>query len=307
MLLMCDIMIQNGRQCQYFRLVVYKRQHINGKGVLKLGILIKLIEQNLRIDIAAIFYHNTHTLSAGFVTQLGNTVYFFVLYTLCNGFAKHTFVYTERNLGKNNASVVFLNACARAHHNVTFSGCIRLFNSVNAVNGCIGRKIGTFDKFHQIVNRAFRMIHTVNSGINHFSKIVRRDICRHTNGNTHGAVYQKVGEARRQHRRFLQTVIEVWHHGHNIFIQITHHFICNAIQPCFGITVCSRRVSVDRAEVSVTFYQRIAQRKWLCHTYHGAVNSRIAVRMVTSQNITDCGCRFSERLGMNQTVLIHCI
>ena len=226
---------------------------------------------------------------------------------LCNRLAKQALVYTVRNFGKDNTTVILFDGRASANHNMTLTGFVCLTNAVDTVNSRIGREVGTLDVFHQFFHRALGVIHTVNRCVDDLTEVVRGNIGRHTNRNTHRTVYQKVGETGRQNRGLLQAVIKVGHHGNNILIKIAHHFICNLIKTCLGITVSSRAVTVYRTEVTVSLNQRIAHREVLRHTNHCAVNSRVTVRVIATEHVTNGGCRLAERLGVHKSVLIHCV
>ena len=307
LLLMSNVVVENLRQVENLWLVVNKCEHIDSKGILQLGVFVELIEKNLRVDVAAIFHNNAHTVSARFVAQLGNTLDLLFLYAVCNRLAKQALVNAVGNFGKDDASVIFFDGRASANHNVSLACFICQTNAVNTVNGCIGGEIGTFDVFHQVVHRALGVIHTVDGSVNYLTQVVRRNIGCHTNRNTHRAVYQQIGETGREYRRLLQTVIEVGHHRNDVLIKIAHHFIGNLIKTRFGITVCSCAVTVNRTKVSVSLNQRIAHREVLRHTNHCAVNSRVTVRVIATEYVTNGGCRLAEGLGMYQTILVHCI
>ena len=305
LLLVSNVVIENLRQGKNLGLVVNKGEHIDSKGILQLGVFVELVEKNLRVCVAAVFHNNAHTVSARFVAQLGNAVDLLFLYAVCNGFAKHTLVNAVRNFGKDDASVILFNRRASADHDVSLTRFVCQANAVNTVNGGIGGKIGTLDVFHQVINRAFGIVHTVDSGINDLTEIVRGNIGCHTNGNTHRTVYQKIRETGRQNRRLLQAVIKVGHHRNNVLIEVAHHFVRNFIKARLGITVSSRAVTVNRTKVSVSLNQRITHREVLRHTYHCSVNGSVTVRVISTEHVTNGGCRLAEGFGMHQAVLVH--
>ena len=306
-LLMRDVMVENLRQGQHLRLVVDNRQHIDGKGVLQLRVLVKLVEQDLRVHVAAVLHHNAHTVSARFVAQLGNAVDLLLVHAVGNRLAEHTLVDPVRDFGKDDVPLVLVNLRARPHHDVSLARQVRLFNPVDPVNDGGGGEIRTFDVFHQFIHRAVGVIHAVIHRVDDLAEVVRWNIGRHADRNADAAVDQQVREAAGQNRRLLQTVIEVGHHGNDVLVEIPHHFVGNAVEPRLGVTVCGRRVTVHRTEVSVPLHKRVPQGEWLCQTNHRAVDRRVAVRMVTTQHVTDRGCRLAEGLGVGQTVLIHCV
>jgi hypothetical protein len=72
-----------------------------------------------------------------------------------------------------------------------------------------------------------------------------------------------------------------------------------------GVTVSGRRVSVHRAEVTLTLDQRMAHIEGLRQVYHGAVHRAVTVRMVATQHRTDGGSRLAEGLVVGQMILVH--
>ena len=75
-----------------------------------------------------------------------------------------------------------------------------------------GGKIGPGDDFHQFVDRHVRVIEHRATRIDHFAKIVRRDIGRHADGDTARAVDQEVRELAGRtfgSRRFVIVRLEI--------------------------------------------------------------------------------------------------
>ena len=305
LLLVCDIQVENGGKAQHLGLVVDQGQHIDGEGVLELGVLVELIEQDLRIDVAAVLHHDAHSLASRFVAKLGDALDLLLLDALGDGLAEQALVDAVGDLGEDDASLLLLDLGLGAHHDVSLTRGVGLLNAVDAVDGGVGREVGTLDVLHQIGHGAIGIVHAVDGGVDDFSKVVRRNVGRHTDGDTHGAVDQKVRKTRGQDGGLLQTVIEVWHHGNDVLVQVSHHFVRDAVQTRLGITVGSRAVTVHRAEVSVSLDQRIPHGEILRHAHHRAVNGGVAVGMVAAKHVTNGGCRLAEGLGMHQSVLVH--
>ena len=147
----------------------------------------------------------------------------------------------------------------------------------------------------------------VNGGVNGLAEVVRGDIGRHTDRNTHRAVYQEVGEAGGEHAGLAQTVIVVGYHDHHVLVQILEHFVRDLVKARLGITVCCRRVTVHATEVTATLYQGIAQRKGLCHTYKRAVDRGVTVWVITTQHVTDRFCRFLRGSVVRGVILVHSV
>ena len=201
----------------------------------------------------------------------------------------------------------FINFSSCSYVNSTLTGFISLAYSARAVNYCRSRKVRPLYILHKVVYGTFGIIYSVNSSIHNLSEVMRRNISSHTDRYTNRTVYKKVRKARGKNSRLISCVIEVSYHRNNVLFYIRHHMVCHTAHSCFGITVRRSRVSVNVTEVSVSFYKSITQGKILRHSYHSAVNRTVSVRVVSTEHVTDCGCRFSERLIVSKIVLVHCV
>ena len=113
-----------------------------------------------------------------------------------------------------------------------------------------------------------------------------RDIRRHTNGDATRAVNEQVGDLGREHVRNLLCTVIVWRKIDRFFIEICQQVVGDFSHSNFGITHCRRGITVDRTEVTLAIYERIAQRKILRHAYNRVVNSGVPMRMVFTNHIT---------------------
>ena len=136
---------------------------------------------------------------------------------------------------------------------------------------------------------------------------MRRDVGGHTYRNTGGTIDQKIGKTRRQHHRLLQVIVIVGHKIHRIFIDIGQHRHGNFAHSGFRISIRRRRISVYRAKVAMSVYQRIPHGKILCQAHHGIINRGVSVGMVPPQHRTDRIGRFSVCFVRRQSVFIHSI
>ena len=90
-----------------------------------------------------------------------------------------------------------------------------------------------------------------------------RNVGSHTYGDTDTAVYKKIWETRGQNGRLLKLIVVVGAEINGVLVYILEHFVGDFCQSCFCITVCGRRIAVDRAEVTVTVHHRVAKREVL--------------------------------------------
>ena len=192
-----------------------------------------------------------------------------------------------------------------AHPQPSAPGGVSLDYAVHTIDSAACREIGTLDVVHKLRHRALRIVHAENRRVNYLAEVVRRNVCRHTDGNSDSTVHKKVREPRRQHRRLLARVVKVPVHPDNVLFKVAHHLVGKTRQSCLGVTVSRSRVAVNRTEVSLALYKRIAVGKILRHSDHRAVNGRVAVRMITTEDVTDRRRRFAERVVVSEVVLIH--
>ena len=306
--LMADIMNENFLEVQRFRLAVDERQHIYRAGILKLSIAVKLIEDDLCVCIALYLNDDSHAaLHVRFVSQCGNTLNTLVFNERRDIFKKQRAVDLIGKLSHDyrRFAALFFKMCLGSDSDSAVTGGIRLINAAQTVNNAGGGEIGSLDELHQIGDLTVGMIDEIIGRVNDLAEIMRRNICRHTDGYADGAVDKQVGEPAGKHDGFKQLVVEVGCPVNDILVDILEHEVRYLCHACFGITVCGCAVAVDIAEVTLTVDKRVSEREGLCHTHHGVVNSRVAVRVIMTQHVTDGGCRFAVRCVIKQLVLIH--
>ena len=134
---------------------------------------------------------------------------------------------------------------------------------------------------------------------------MRRNIGCHTNSNTGRTIYQQVWKAGWQNVWFLQTVVIVGTEIYCFFFNIRYHFHGSFAHSRFCITISSRRVSVNRTEVSVSVHKHIAHRKVLCQTYQCIINRSITMRMISAQYRTNCISTFTVSPVRIQIIFKH--
>ena len=116
---------------------------------------------------------------------------------------------------------------------------------------------------------------------------MRRNVGRHANGDTTGAVQQQVGNAGGQHDGFLQRAVEVVHKVNRVFVNVGEHFHGDGREPRFGITHSGGRIPVNRTEVALPIHQWVAHGKILREARHGVVHGAVAVGVVFPQHFPD--------------------
>ena len=126
------------------------------------------------------------------------------------------------------------------------------------------------------------MVQQIEGSVDHLPEIVRRNIGRHSDSDSHAAVDQKIRELRRQNFRFRFTFVKVRNHVDGILVEIGKKLFSHPFHPAFRVTGGRGRVAVDRSEISLSFNQRGPHGEGLGQTHQRIVDGGVSVRMIFS-------------------------
>ena len=157
----------------------------------------------------------------------------------------------------------------------------------------------------EVFGRGVGMIDQVDDAVADLDQVVRRDVGRHTDGDTRRAVQQQVRQARGHDNRFHGLVIVVWLEIDGIFLDIAQQFISDGSELRLGVAHGSRRVVVLGAKVALAQHQGIAHRPPLRHAHERIVDRYIAVWVITFEHFADSTGALAELSGGLQAHLIH--
>ena len=311
---MSDVVCQRIHQVDGLRLetslgIRNECEHVRAERILDLGVLIELIENDVRIGITAELDDDTYLLvTVGLIADIGDTFDLLLL----NEFGD---TLDETGLIDHVRQIMHDDSCTAVAHDfdismgtdndtaLTCSVCIGDTAASEDHTAC--REVRSFYHGHKIVNGGFRIIQEHDDTVNDLAHIVRRDVGRHTYGDTDGTVYQKVRETRRKSDRLYVVLVEVRAEINGTLVDVAHHFHGDFLESCLCITVSSRRVTVHGTEVTMTFNQHIAHGEVLCQTNEGIVYGCVAVRMETTENVTYGSGALTVRLVRGKTLGKH--
>ena len=226
-----EILIEDMAERQNFRLrlVVDKRKHIDGKAGLQLRLCKEAIEHDLRIGIALKLDNDTHAVAVRLIPEVGDPFQALFMHLICNILYQLAFIDLIRQLRDNNTRpflfAVFFKFCPCTDDDFSSAGRISLPDAGTAHNDPPRRKIRPLEMLHQITEGRFRIVQHADAGIDHFRKVMGRNIRRHTDSNSAGTVDQKIREAGGEHTGFFSRFIEVWIPVYRLFVDIAEHLI----------------------------------------------------------------------------------
>ena len=162
--------------------------------------------------------------------------------------------------------------CFGSHVDAAPTSTIGLHNARSAVDLSARGEIGSGDVLHQLVDADIRILQSRQAARYHFAQVVGRDIGGHPNRNTRRAIDQKVGDSGWQHRRYTLGAVVVIDEIDRFLVQVREQGMGDFGHANFGVAHGCGRVAVNRAEISLTVYQGVAQREILRHTNDGVIN-----------------------------------
>ena len=290
------------------RLVIHQGQHIDGKGGLELGLGEQAVEHHLGIGVPLELDNDAHTVTVGFIPDIGNALQALVLHLLRHGLDEHPLVHNIGKLGDDDAGAVlaeFLEFMAGTDHHAATAGGIGGADAAAAHDNALGGEVRALDMLHQVGKGGIGIVQHTDAGANDLPQVMGRNIGGHTNGDTAGTVYQEVGEAGGKDPGLLAALVKVGVPVHRLLVDIPEHLIRDFGKTGLGITIGSRGVAIHRAEVTVTIHQHIAHGEVLGKTHQGVVHRGVTMGVVAAQHVTHAGGGFLKGPVRGEVILIH--
>ena len=179
-----------------------------------------------------------------------------------------------------------LNLGTSTHHHAAAACLVGLAHALHTIDERARGEVGSRDIVHQALHVDLRIVDVGDTAVDALAQVVGRDVRGHTHGNTRGTVHQQVREQRGQHAGLLLLAVEVIDHVHRLLLQVLHHSLAHRCQTCLGVTHGSGAVAIHGAEVTLTIDKRITHVPVLCQTYHGEIDTAVAVGVIVTEHIT---------------------
>ena len=183
-------------QVQQLRLAIDQGHHIHTKGVLQLRLLIEIVQYNLRHFTTFQLDHDTHTRFIGFIANIGDTFEFLVAHVFSDTFQQGLLIHLVWQLINDDGRTTFFTKFFKmrfcAHDYAATASAITIAHTRNAINQTCCWEVGRRNNFDQFIDAALWITQDMQSTVNDFSDIVRRNIGRHTHRNTGRTVNQQI-------------------------------------------------------------------------------------------------------------------
>ena len=168
-----------------------------------------------------------------------------------------------------------------------------------------GREVRAGHDLHQFFERNLRVADHRDRGVDGLAQVVRRNVGRHTDGNTRRAVDEQVRVTRRQDQRLFSRTVVVGSEIDGVRVDVAEHERRYAGQTALGVAHGGGGEAVDVTEVTLAVDQDGARREWLRHADERVVDRLVAVRVVRAHRLADdLGALDVRAVGL-QAELIH--
>ena len=120
-----------------------------------------------------------------------------VLYKVRNVFDESCLVYHVRDLSNYDAvsALDLLNVRSCPEGDLAAACSVGSSHSGTAHDNAAGREVRSLDALHDLVESTLRIVDEKIDTVDNFTKVVRRNVGSHTNGDTNRSVYEQVRES----------------------------------------------------------------------------------------------------------------
>ena len=221
-------------QAHLHRAAGIHRQHIDRKARLQARMAIQLVQHHITRRIALYLNHHPHAGAVGFVPDVRNA--FDCLFTdkFTNALKKLCLVHLIRDFVHDDGlSVARIrnHLGPRPHDHRSPSGGIGIANACAPHNQRTRREIGPGNNVQQFLDGDARVANIGLTGRNYLARIMRRYICRHTNGDAICTIDQQIGIFRWQHHRLKLRLVIIGAEFNCLFVNIAQQALGGARQP----------------------------------------------------------------------------
>ena len=276
-------------QVEDARTPLVDREHDRAEGGLQLGVLVEVVQDDLRLGVALQLHDDAHV-GLRLVADVADALDHLVLHELGRVLDHLGLVHLVGERGDHDAHAVvlpLLDLGVAAHAELAAAELVHGDDAVAAADLRARGEVRPLHELHQVVDRAVAVVDVVGDAVAQLAEVVRRDVGGHAHGDAGGAVEEEVRELRGEDRRLGERLVVVGHHVHGVLVQVLEHHLGRLLHAHLGVAHRGRRVAVHGAEVAVPVHERHAHREVLRHAHDRVVDRRVAVRVVLAHHLAD--------------------
>ena len=227
-LLMADEVPQHRFQPHLHGLALGDGDHVHAEGDLQVRILVEHFQHFVRVGVLLQLDDGAHSLTVGFVADVVDVLQLTLLFfrQLQNLLQHRGLVDHVRDFrdDKQLAPVhAVLHMHTRAQGQLRASGLIASADFLVFHQHAAGGEVRAGDDFHQLIQRNVRILHHSNRRADAFAQIVRGDVRCKPYRDAARAVDEQIREARGQHVRLFERVVEIQAERHGVLLNVASY------------------------------------------------------------------------------------
>ena len=239
------------------RHAVDQRDRVVAEGRLQRGVLVELVEYDLRDRLALQLDLDAHPGAVGVIGQIGDLVQDLVvreLGDLLDDAGVAALLHSVRKLGDDDrglSSAQLLDVSAGAHDDPAAAGPVRLPDALAPEDDPSGRKVRALYVLAQPLDVDLRVVDHRDDPVDHLAEVVGRDVRRHPDRDPGGAVDKQVREARRQDRGLAPPLVVVRDEVDGVGVDVAQELGRDPREPRFRVAHRCGRIVVDISKVAL--------------------------------------------------------
>ena len=154
------------------------REHVRAERLLQLGVLVQVVEHDLRNDALLELDYQTDALLVGLIAHIRDALDAFVVDELGDLLLQGALVDHVGNLGKDQAAAAGLGGlhmCLGTHGNGAAAGLVALLNAGAAHDDGTGGEVRTGHDLHELVDGGVGVVDQVAGGLDRLGEVMRSD------------------------------------------------------------------------------------------------------------------------------------
>ncbi|VWM13599.1 Uncharacterised protein [Collinsella intestinalis] len=308
--LVIDVVLQHLAQRQALGNAVDQREVVRAEGGLQRGVLIQVVEHDLRDDALLELDDEAQALLGGLVAHVGDALDTLLVHEARDLLLQGALVHHVGDLSEHQAVAARLGGLDMrlgAHGDGAAAGLIGLADAVGTHDEGARGEVGAGHDLHELVDRRIGVVDEMAGGLDGLAHVVRSDVGGHADRDALGAVHQQVGEAGGQRRGLGKGLVVVGLPVDGVLLQIAQELHGWLGQAGLGVTHGGGAVAVDVAKVAVAVDERGAHGEPLGEADHGVIDRGVAVRVVLTDNFADRPGGLLVRAVGEDAALVHCV
>ena len=287
-----------------------QRQHVAAEVGLHGRETEELVHHHFGRRVALQLDHDAHAVAVGFVLNMRDAFDLLVAGRFCDPLDHGGLIHLIGDLVDNDGPSVladFLYPRFGADDDAATPLKIGFARTGTAQHDTTGWEIGAGNIFDQLLGREIRLINQRQTGVDHFAKVVRRNVGRHAHGDTAGAIDQHVRKTSWQNRGLAVLAVIVVLKINGFLVDVGQQIGGRFVHAHFGIAHGRCVIAVHRSEVALTVQQRQRHGEILRHAHQRVIDRAIAVGVVLTHHVSYGAGRFAVGLVVCVTRLVHSI